>query len=245
MSKPLPSELSVSLDFITASKFVALSGFGGICYHCCFNTARYNDAQFSNYNVALPATLINAANSRKAEFLAGRIAARHAFIQLGLTPAIVDIGARREPQWPTTVLGSISHHGHSAFCMMMPRPSPTPLISLGIDVESIVLANDRDLLSPSIVSQEELELISASFVNMEFGFTVIFSAKEALFKALHPAVGRYFDFLDVKMSAIHIDRCELEFRLLTDLSVQLLKGHTVTVHWRNEANTIISWVLSS
>lgn len=126
---------------------------------------------------------------------------------------------------------------------MMPTPSPKPLISIGIDVESIVHAEDRALLSPSITSRKELDTMTANFLDNEYGFTVVFSAKEALFKALYPAVGRYFDFLDVEISAINVSKCELEMRLLIDLSAQLLRGHTVTVRWKKEANTVISWVL--
>ncbi|WP_011589063.1 4'-phosphopantetheinyl transferase family protein [Alcanivorax borkumensis] len=240
--KPLTQGLS---NFFTAGKTVILSGFTGTCYHCRFDAAHYHDALFARYKTPLPATLSNATASRKAEFLAGRIAAHNAFIQLDLRPEIIGIGLRREPQWPPTVLGSISHHGDSAFCMMMPRPAQAPLVSPGIDVEKVISADDRALLSPSILSHEDLEFIHGNFVNIEYGFTVVFSAKEALFKALHPAVGRYFDFLDVKISSIHTERCELELRLVTNLSAQLLNAHTVTVYWRREINTVISWVLPS
>ena len=126
---------------------------------------------------------------------------------------------------------------------MMPTPSPKPLISIGIDVESIVHAEDRALLSPSIANRKELDTMTANFLDNEYSFTVVFSAKEALFKALYPVVGRYFDFLDVEISAINVSKCELEMRLLIDLSPQLLRGYTVTVRWKKEANTVICWVL--
>ena len=243
MIQALAGILSAPSNFIVANEAVELSGFKGACCRCRFETTQYTDALFCHYQDAVPAALLNATKVRKAEFLAGRIAARHAFIQLGITPQAIPIARHRQPLWPATVLASISHHADSAFCMMMPTPSPKPIISIGIDVESIVHAEDRALLSPSIASRKELDIMTANFLDNEYGFTVVFSAKEALFKALYPAVGRYFDFLDVEISAINISKCELEMRLLIDLSAQLLRGHTVTVRWKKEANTVISWVL--
>ena len=99
------------------------------------------------------------------------------------------------------------------------------------------------MLSPSIANRKELDTMTANFLDNEYSFTVVFSAKEALFKALYPVVGRYFDFLDVEISAINVSKCELEMRLLIDLSPQLLRGYTVTVRWKKEANTVICWVL--
>ena len=94
----------------------------------------------------------------------------------------------------------------------------------------------------NIMSSSEISLTSAYFERPEFALTLIFSAKESLFKALYPAVGRYFDFLDIRLSSINLDDNSVAFTLRNDLSMHLLRGYTVTVHWQQFANAVVTWV---
>ena len=125
----------------------------------------------------------------------------------------------------------------------MPRPAnlDSP-VRLGIDVESLIGNDDVDTMGLNIMSSSEISLTSAYFERPEFALTLIFSAKESLFKALYPAVGRYFDFLDVRLSSINLDGNSLAFTLRHDLSMHLFRGYTVTVHWQQLANAVVTWV---
>ncbi len=62
--------------------------------------------------------------------------------------------------------------------MMMPRPAQAPLVSPGIDVEKVISADERALLSPSILSHEDLEFIHGNLVISNMAHSG-FSAKEA------------------------------------------------------------------
>ncbi|CAA0088878.1 Enterobactin synthase component D [Zhongshania aliphaticivorans] len=235
--------LQYESGFIAKSSLIHLPQFDGICSHCDFDTKQYSDSLFDAYNIDFPPLLQRATDVRKADFLAGRITAQHAFHALGLPKAPVPVGNHRSPVWPNTVFGSISHHKGSAYCLLMHRPAAAyGSAGIGIDAESIIDAADVHSLSASIARPAELDLVALNFDKEALALTVIFSAKESVFKVLYPAVARYFDFLDVDVCAIDINHNALSLRLLRDLSPQFLKGHIITVHWQLSAQTVLSWV---
>ena len=70
-------------------------------------------------------------------------------------------------------------------------------------------------MAPTLARPDELALAP---------LTALFAVKEALFKALAPRVGRYFDFLD----AAAVTPASL--RLLVDLSAEFPAGTTFDAH---------------
>lgn len=237
--------VSTPVAFITARHRLNLAGFNGVCQVSRFDPAQYSDELFAYYNVAFPLDLHSANSKRKAEFLAGRVSANDAFLSLGLLPQPVGIGPHRNPLWPSSVIGSISHHKHSGYCMLMRRPVSRSLrTSLGVDVESVIADGQCQLLAPTLASTLETELLLNHYGRFDHAVTLAFSAKEALFKALYPAVGRYFDFLDVRISAINTAAALLELKLVKDLSPDFLRGDAFTVYYQLDDNKVLSWVLS-
>ncbi|MFT7403819.1 4'-phosphopantetheinyl transferase family protein [Zhongshania sp.] len=231
-------------QFVSSANYLTLPNFEGVCASCGFDIKYYSDSLYRHYKIHFPAALQTAPVQRKAEFLAGRITANLAFIKLGLRAEVIEIGKHRNPVWPPAVRGSITHHNSSAYCMMIPSSTGVSAgISPGIDLESYLTASESTSLASGIASSIELELVSAHFPKFERGLTLIFSAKESLFKAFYPAVGRYFDFLDVRVSSISVENRELQLILLCDLSPTCLTGDTITVYWQENAETILSWVL--
>lgn len=235
--------MSAFSQFITRVDNLSLRAFSGVGIHCRFDETRYSELLFPAYEIELPAVLAAASNTRKAEFLAGRVAAKYALTELGLMPDTIGIGKHRNPLWPHSVLGSISHHRGNVFCLMMRRPVTGVLnIALGIDVESMMSLDDVMRLGASICSADERRLAAQHFSDQTLSLTLIFSAKEALFKALYPLIGSYFDFLDVRVSGINIPRKELQLTLNRDLSSCLLRGQTMTAHWRETPKSVMTWV---
>ncbi|MBQ0758913.1 MAG: 4'-phosphopantetheinyl transferase EntD [Zhongshania sp.] len=235
--------MSAFSQFITRVDNLSLRAFSGVGIHCRFDETRYSELLFPAYEIELPAVLAAASNTRKAEFLAGRVAAKYALTELGLMPDTIGIGKHRNPLWPHSVLGSISHHRGNVFCLMMRRPVTGVLnIALGIDVESMMSLDDAMRLGASVCSADERRLAAQHFSDQTLSLTLIFSAKEALFKALYPLIGSYFDFLDVRVSGINIPRKELQLTLNRDLSSCLLRGQTMTAHWRETPKSVMTWV---
>ena len=120
---------------------------------------------------------------RRAEFAAGRRAARAALSEIGLAPVAVPVGAHRAPVWPDGVVGAITHDVGVALSAVMPADK---VLGVGIDVtEAAPLpAITRRAILPHAAEQGLSPLEERA----------VFLAKESLFKALFPLVGTYFGF---------------------------------------------------
>lgn len=139
--------------------------------------------------------LARATPARQAEFAAGRAAARWAFRLIGMVPYAIPMGTDRAPVWPNGVVGSISHHEGRCIAVAARRSS---LSGLGLDLAALdPLAED---LWPTVLTETELNWLFAMDNSLQGGYAqMIFSAKEATYKALYPqsrqVVG--FDAMDI------------------------------------------------
>lgn len=128
----------------------------------------------------------NAVSKRQKEFSAGRAAARLALEALGVEPSEIPVGARRAPEWPKGMCGSISHS--SSVCVAIVARTEQ-YVSLGIDCEPAVpLQAD---LRRTILHNDEMH------VSGEIA-TGLFSMKEALFKTLFPVTEEWMGFQAAK-----------------------------------------------
>jgi len=220
----------------------------GLC--CQFNSGFYRDSLFDEFAIAFPAALQRANTQRKAEFLAGRYLAKMALADLQLTPVEIGIGPQRNPLWPASVEASISHSKNHAVCVMQRTNRTTHSdVAVGLDLEAIIDGASAQQIQSSIISPQEHEMLCNRFIdeqrghNFAFAFTLLFSAKESLFKALYPTVGRYFDFLDVGLSGIDAAASQLTLQLLTNLSPSLYAGREVQVRWQSHPIGLLTYIL--
>ncbi|GGY14734.1 4'-phosphopantetheinyl transferase family protein [Paludibacterium paludis] len=168
----------------------------------------------------LPEALSGAVLKRRVEFAAGRWCAREALRRCGYTgTADLAVGRHRAPCWPGGYLGSISHCHGLAVAIAAPAGS---LTGVGIDLELTMPADTARSIAPHIATARERELGAA--LGSEIWTTLVFSAKESLFKALYPTVGRYFEFLDAVAEDLDPDRGEISLRLATTLSDRHRQG---------------------
>lgn len=78
------------------------------------------------------ALVANAVAKRRSEFATARRCAREALARLGMPPAPILSGPKREPQWPVDVVGSITHcEGYRAAAVARAGD----VRALGIDAE--------------------------------------------------------------------------------------------------------------
>ncbi|MGY3942851.1 4'-phosphopantetheinyl transferase family protein [Aeromonas tecta] len=233
MPAPL-SPISPATDFILQTDVLTLAGLAQLPIHrVCFDPAAFTSASLDGHGISLPANLRGAVAKRQGEFLAGRLAARHALGPFGLGAQTVAIGQHREPCWPAGMEGSISHSqllGKGvALCAVRPREG-----GLGLDLEAWLDADQAAQLWPGIVDKEEWERLAesatAADLSVAEGLTLVFSAKESLFKSLYPRVGRYFDFLDARWSAMGAETLSLSLK--TALAPDLPAGWHCTLHWQ-------------
>ena len=136
----------------------------------------------------------NAVEKRKREFAAGRAAAHQSMRALGQTPAPIPIGPKRAPLWPDGLVGSITHCSNCALAAVATRATHQ---GLGIDVEEDTPLS-RDLW-PAIASPEE-QAWMATQPDPGLAGKVLFSAKEAAYKAQYALSQRYFGFDGLTLS---------------------------------------------
>ena len=135
------------------------------------------------------AELSNAGRKRKAEHLAGRIAAAHALGAIN-ERAIPGIGPSGEPLWPEGVSGSITHSGTQAMAVAVRHQDAL----VGIDCEAILPDREAREIQDGIVDAQEAMYLTHSGYPFALALTLAFSAKESLFKALFPKANTYMGF---------------------------------------------------
>ncbi len=161
---------------------------------CNFDVSAYHQKFFQSYLVPFPSGLSVAVNKRQAEFLAGRVAARKTMQYSGFfksTIPSIPIGKNRAPVWPEGLHGSISHCQTKAYCAVTPIEKND---FIGIDVECYFSDETNSKIENMVFTKEEKLLLLECGVAENVAATLIFSAKESLFKALYPSVGQYFGF---------------------------------------------------
>ena len=169
------------------------------------------------------ALIRGATPKRRREFAAGRRCAREALAQLGHSGVPLLRNADRSPQWPAGIVGSISHSGALCVAAIAQRAF---FAGLGVDVEAgAALAQRvwRRICTPAEL--DELERVAPA---SERGRIVrlVFSAKEATYKALHPIVGTAFGFQDVEIR-IDWERHRFVPRLADAIATRLPTGHVL------------------
>ncbi|RYY75963.1 MAG: 4'-phosphopantetheinyl transferase superfamily protein [Gammaproteobacteria bacterium] len=190
-------------------------------YHCRFDKSLYKDELFAQLGIYFPESLINAVAKRRAEFLAGRYCAAEALRQLNIHNFIIKTGANRNPLWPETVKGSISHCDNYAIAIASDK---SDLIGVGIDIESQITEETFEKIQSQVLSVSEIELISNIDLKKTISFAVAFSLKESFFKASYPTIQKYFDFSAVTITDIDSVGNTVSFKVNETLHESFKKG---------------------
>jgi enterobactin synthetase component D len=165
--------------------------------------------------ITLPASLERAVPRRQLHFRAGRYCATKAMLRLDPSLAGRDVGRRADgvPLWPEGVVGSITHtEGVAAAAVASTRH----VMALGIDTERIMSESQAREVSRLVAWPVELvHGRSAGMTRLE-ALTLVFSAKESIFKCLSRIVGRRFDFHDVRI--VHVVPGTFTARVVCTLS---------------------------
>ena len=156
---------------------------------------------FGDVDVALfpqeAQAVARAVEKRRREFATVRWCARQALAQLGYPPAPVPPGERGCPVWPDGVVGSLTHcDGYRAAAVCR----AASWHAIGIDAEPhdrlpaevtglVVRPEERDRLA-------ELTAADASVC----WDRLLFSAKEAVYKAWYPLARRWLDFQEASLT---------------------------------------------
>jgi len=142
----------------------------------------------------LPEHVTGAVPSRRASFLAGRWCA-HQALRASVPNAaqtIIGIGEFREPLWPPGTLGSIAHTEGYALAAAAPRGD---VRAIGVDVERWLDDDAPVRIGADLAAAGELDaLVVQTGWPAARLLTVLFSAKESIYKCLFPEVRAHFGF---------------------------------------------------
>lgn len=200
---------------------------GHTLHRVTFDPATFTDADL----LWLPhhAQLADAGRKRKADHLAGRIAAAHALNDRTI-PAI---GPSGEPLWPEGVSGSITHSGTQAMAVVV----RDRLALIGIDCETILPENEAREIKDGVIDAREERVLSHSGYPFALALTLAFSAKESLFKALFRRVQAWMGFDSARVTML--DDKTLTLALTRQLA-GFNEGATFTLHWQQHGEQAIT-----
>jgi 4'-phosphopantetheinyl transferase EntD len=139
----------------------------------------------------------SAVEKRRREFITTRRCAREALAMLGFAPIPIHSGSAREPQWPIGVVGSITHTTNFRAAAVAPQ---NVVASIGIDAEPDSSIPDDIVKAIAIGSEPEmLAELTRAFPAIHWG-RILFSAKEAVYKAWYPLTRRWLGFEDARLT---------------------------------------------
>jgi len=137
------------------------------------------------------------AERRIMDFCAGRLCARRALAEYGITGFDLVSAEDRQPHWPQGLTGSITHTDGFAAAVVAEQRLVT---GLGIDVERIDAV--RSELWPTICTPEELERLRGLPPEAQLlAGALTFVSKEAFFKCQYPIAAERFAFDEVELEA--------------------------------------------
>ena len=205
------------------------------CVAVTFTTQEINVLDFQHYAIIPPARLMDMVEKRRCEYLAGRISAHIALERINIREEQVVRAESGCPIWPQGIIGSITHTDSLAISCVSRVENA---VALGVDAEEIlsdVLARE---LAPQLLTVQDKRC--ATLLPFNHFVTFIFSAKEAIYKALYPCVGVFFGFEAV--SLVELNETVAVFEVQEHLSDQWQKGSIVKVNYVRTDSMIYSFV---
>ncbi|CAI0725363.1 phosphopantetheinyltransferase component of enterobactin synthase multienzyme complex [Serratia proteamaculans] len=226
-------------SFIPSIEWLNLDNYPGQVARCHFFLAHYQDSCFDEIGMTLPDHLARAVPKRRAEYLAGRYLARELLTSLGFVDFTLLRGEDRAPLWPPGIAGALSHNADTALCAVHRE---TGLGGVGLDVETLIPVARAEDLWRAIVSEAECEQLRAQPQAFNQLLTLVFSAKESLFKALYPQVRSYFDFLDARLVALNPQQQTFELELLKQLTPHCHVGRRFSGRYWHESDDVTTFI---
>ncbi|MCC5960633.1 MAG: 4'-phosphopantetheinyl transferase superfamily protein [Rhodobacteraceae bacterium] len=236
----LSSDFNVITNgFIKQSELLQIPERHAALVTAAVDPERYNAALFEQLVIPTPPQFQNMAPKRQVDFLAGRLAAAMGLDALGRGGCAVGIGADRVPVWPMGTTGSISHT--SGICASL--VSRDADLSCGIDTEHVATGGSLDAIYRKCLSESEHAFaFREKWYPAPVAATLLFSAKETVFKAFYPRVRRFFGFESAEM--VSIDRPDsLIMRLTESLHPDLPKGLEIPIDFTVTDNRVLTYLI--
>lgn len=205
-----------------------------------FQPAPVDADSFRLAGIDRPAHIAAAVAKRQREFFYGRLCARAAMAPLRRDPPQIGVGRMREPLWPADLIGSITHASDMAAAIVL--PAAMGYDGVGLDIENVLGADGAREVRALVANDSELRQLAAfghtlghtvgHTLGQDLALTLVFSAKESFFKAVHGAVQRYFDFDAIELEHLDLPARRLRFQVREDLAPGLRPGTRCDIHFQ-------------
>jgi len=142
------------------------------------------------------ALVAGASEKRRREFTGVRVCARLALTRAGVRPAPILPGPTGAPQWPAGMVGSLTHcDGYRAAAVARAEA----IAAIGIDAEPNAPLPGGVLAKVATESERTALAGLARQAREVYWDRMLFSAKEAIFKAWSPVTGKWLGFADAEV----------------------------------------------
>ena len=181
--------------------------------------------------------VVRAVEKRRAEFTAGRFCAHQALARCSCDIAAIGADAYGAPLWPDAMVGSITHsRAHAAAAVACAADCR----GIGIDIEA--LGRFTRTMANRVLLPEEIEGLGCSFgSDWLCGATMLFSAKESVYKCLYPLVGPAMRFHDAQITVAGTHA--LEIILSPALHERLPHAFSMQGYWCLEQQEVVTAIV--
>ncbi len=201
-----------------------------------FDLNDYKKNLYSKFNIECPKPIQTSVPKRQAEFFAGRFCAKYLMEADQGYSINVPISSDRSPKWPNEMTGSISHTDDSAVAVIYKKEHLNSKISLGVDIQNLISTLQSESIQPLIAVTTELSLLKAHGYSSEYCTTLLFSAKESIYKAIYPHMYQILDFDDIKLSTINYHTSTMTFSTSANLINNFNINETIECYYRYDIN---------
>jgi phosphopantetheine--protein transferase-like protein len=161
-----------------------------------------------------------AIDKRRYEFSTGRLCARKVLQQIGIDNFTLTQGKKGEAIWPEQITGTISHSNNWAAAAVS---TTNDIMGIGFDIETVNRISSG--IHKIIITEKEKELLDKKDKqDAQIYAALIFSAKEAIYKALSKLYNKTLRFKDVSIIPKN-DSPEFEIELNNELNSFLKNAH--------------------
>lgn len=141
----------------------------------------------------------NAVAARRADFAWARACAREAMTRLGVPSGPIVRGGRGMPVWPPGVVGTLTHTDGLRAAALGPADR---VRALGVDVEPHEPLADGVLEAVSLPEEAAwVRAVGAEVTSVHWD-KLLFTAKEATYKAWYPLTRRWLGFADAHITLV-------------------------------------------
>lgn len=200
---------------------------------------------FASEAIKPPDNFHKCVEKRQAEYLAGRCCAKWALKSLDIVDFDILSAKDRSPIWPAGIAGSITHS--SSFAAAAASFSGS-CAGVGIDIEK-VFDVQRLKIKEHICSSSEMSYLQSltSKIDVDVLYTLAFSAKESLYKALYPMINVFFYFNSVEVTSIDADKGLIMLRVTKNIGEKVMVGTQFECYYQpiNQAHYLTYCAITS